>query len=34
MRILSLSISMGAGHIKAAEALKEYVDVRYPKSKI
>lgn len=32
MRILFLSISMGAGHIKAAEALKEYIVLRYPGS--
>ena len=30
MRVLFLSISMGAGHVKAAEALKEYIDLRYP----
>jgi processive 1,2-diacylglycerol beta-glucosyltransferase len=32
MRVLFLSISMGAGHVKAAEALKEYIDLRYPDS--
>lgn len=33
MNVLYLSISMGAGHLKAAEALKEYVDQRYPNSR-
>lgn len=33
MNVLYLSISMGAGHLRAAEALKEYVDQRYPNSR-
>lgn len=33
MNVLFLSISMGAGHIKAADALREYILLRYPKSK-
>ena len=33
MNVLYLSISMGAGHWKAAEALQEYVEQRYPNSK-
>ena len=33
MDVLYLSISMGAGHLRAAEALKEYVDQRYPDSR-
>jgi processive 1,2-diacylglycerol beta-glucosyltransferase len=33
MDVLYLSISMGAGHLKAAEALKEYVDQMYPNSR-
>ncbi len=33
MDVLYLSISMGAGHLRAAEALKEYVDQMYPGSK-
>jgi len=33
MDILFLSISMGAGHLKAAYALKEYVEKKYPHSK-
>lgn len=33
MDILFLSISMGAGHLKAAEALNEYVKGRYPHSR-
>ncbi len=33
MDVLYLSISMGAGHLRAAEALKEYVDQMYPKSR-
>lgn len=33
MNVLYLSTSMGAGHLKAAEALKEYVDQRYPDSR-
>ncbi|HOQ00149.1 MAG TPA: glycosyltransferase [Acetivibrio clariflavus] len=33
MNVLYLSISMGAGHLKAAEALKEYVEQRYPDSR-
>lgn len=33
MDVLYLSISMGAGHLRAAEALKEYVDEMYPDSR-
>lgn len=33
MDILFLSISMGAGHLKASEALNEYVIKRYPHSR-
>ena len=33
MRVLFLSISMGAGHINAAKALEEYIVLRYPDSK-
>lgn len=33
MNVLYLSISMGAGHLRAAEALKEYVDQMYPESR-
>ncbi|NLL04817.1 MAG: UDP-N-acetylglucosamine--LPS N-acetylglucosamine transferase [Clostridiaceae bacterium] len=33
MDVLYLSISMGAGHLRAAEALKEYVEQRYPDSR-
>lgn len=33
MDILFLSISMGAGHMKAAEALKEYVESAWPGSR-
>lgn len=33
MDVLYLSISMGAGHLRAAEALKEYVDQMYPQSR-
>lgn len=33
MDVLFLSISMGAGHLKAAYALKEYVEKKYPHSK-
>lgn len=33
MDVLFLSISMGAGHLKAAYALKEYIEKKYPNSK-
>lgn len=33
MKVLYLSISMGAGHLRAAEALKEYVEQSYPDSR-
>jgi processive 1,2-diacylglycerol beta-glucosyltransferase len=33
MDVLFLSISMGAGHLKAAYAIKEYVEKKYPHSK-
>ena len=33
MDILFLSISAGAGHMKAAEALKSYIDEKYPNSR-
>jgi len=33
MNVLYFSISMGAGHLRAAECLKEYVDQKYPKSR-
>ncbi|MDQ2086053.1 glycosyltransferase [Herbivorax sp. ANBcel31] len=33
MDVLFLSISMGAGHLKAAYALKEYIEKKYPHSK-
>ena len=33
MDVLYLSISMGAGHIRAAEALNEYIEKKYPGSR-
>ncbi len=33
MDVLFLSISMGAGHIRAAEALNEYIEKKYPGSR-
>lgn len=33
MKVLYLSVSIGAGHIKAAEAIKESIERKYPDSK-
>jgi len=33
MNVLFLSISLGSGHIKAAEALRKYIVLRYPTAK-
>ena len=33
MNVLFLSVSIGGGHIKAAEAVKEQVEQRYPGAK-
>lgn len=33
MNVLFLSISLGAGHIKAAEALSKYIELKHPQAK-
>lgn len=34
MKVLFLSVSIGTGHMRAAEAIKEAIEVKYPKSEM